>query len=100
MRCFTPTLMLDLPRSCPVPWRAVKTTATVSSKGQITIPAWARRRLGVGPGDRVVLREEGDRLILEPAARSIRELRGVLKGAFGRDPDRFLRDLRREWNRA
>lgn len=78
----------------------MKTTATLSSKSQITIPAWARRRLGIGPGDRVVLREEGDRLILEPAARSVRSLRGALRGVYGDDPDRWLEDLRREWERG
>jgi len=77
----------------------MRTTATVSSKGQITIPAWARRRLGIGPGDRVVLREEEGRLVLEPAVRSVRDLRGALRGAFGEDPDRFLDELRAEWER-
>ncbi len=78
----------------------MRTTATVSSKGQITIPAWARRHLGIGPGDRVVPWEEGDRLVLEPAVRSIRALRGALRGAFGEDPDRWLADLRHEWERG
>ncbi len=77
----------------------MRTTATVSSKGQITIPAWARRRLGIGPGDRVVLREEDGHLVLEPAARSVKDLRGALRGAFGEDPDRFLDELRTEWER-
>ncbi len=80
---------------CNVP--CMKTTATLSSKGQITIPAWARRQLGVGPGDRVVLRQEGDKLVLEPAARSVQSLRGALRGVYGEDPDRWLRDLRQEW---
>jgi AbrB family looped-hinge helix DNA binding protein len=78
----------------------VKTTAILSSKSQITIPAWARRQLGIGPGDRVVLREEGGRLVLEPAARSVRSLRGALRGLYGEDPDRWLEELRREWDRG
>ncbi|RMF80543.1 MAG: AbrB/MazE/SpoVT family DNA-binding domain-containing protein [Nitrospirae bacterium] len=40
--------------------------ATLTSKSQITIPAEVRRRLGIGPGDRVVLEVEGERAILRP----------------------------------
>ncbi len=38
--------------------------------------------------------------MLEPAVRSIRALRGALRGAFGEDPDRWLADLRHEWERG
>jgi AbrB family looped-hinge helix DNA binding protein len=40
--------------------------ATLTSKSQITIPAEIRRRLGIGPGDKVVLEIEGDRAVLRP----------------------------------
>lgn len=77
----------------------MKTTATLSSKSQITIPVWARRRLGIGPGDRVALRVEEDRLILERAEDSVHRLRGALQGVYGEDPDGYLRELRGEWER-
>jgi len=59
------------------------TTATVSSKGQITIPVEVRKALHVDAGDRVefVQIEEG-RFELVAATQSIRSL----KGMFGKPP--------------
>ncbi|MFO1294034.1 MAG: AbrB/MazE/SpoVT family DNA-binding domain-containing protein [Rubrivivax sp.] len=53
-------------------------TATLTSKGQITIPADVRRALNVQTGDRVefVQREPG-RFELVAATRSVRELKGL-----------------------
>lgn len=55
-------------------------TATVTSKGQITIPIEVRERLGIRTGTRVefVVRDDGVVEFL-PATRSIRELAGLLK---------------------
>lgn len=59
-------------------------TATLTSKGQITIPADVRRTLNVQAGDRVEFVQIGPgRYELVPATRSVREL----KGLFGK-PDR------------
>jgi len=54
--------------------------ATVTSKGQITIPVQVRNRLGLGAGDRVefVELEKGEFAIIA-ATRSIRELKGVIR---------------------
>ena len=53
-------------------------TATVTSKGQITIPASVRSALGVDAGDRVEFIEisKGEFAIVA-ATRSIRELNGL-----------------------
>lgn len=55
-------------------------TATVTSKGQITIPKEVRELLGVDAGDRVdfVVNERGD-VMVRSAAADVRELRGLLK---------------------
>lgn len=54
------------------------TTATVTAKGQITIPKDIRQALDLQQGDMVTFILEGERAILIPARRrSIRELRGV-----------------------
>ena len=56
------------------------TTATLTSKGQLTLPKAIRDLLGVGPGDRVVFWEADDgRVIVEPQTVDIRSLRGSLK---------------------
>lgn len=40
--------------------------ATVSSKGQLVIPAAIRQELGIEPGTRIAIRREGPELILKP----------------------------------
>ncbi len=55
-------------------------TATLTSKGQVTIPREVRISLGVGAGDRLdfVRLEDGNYAIV-PASHSIRSLKGVLR---------------------
>lgn len=38
----------------------------ITSKGQITIPAEARRALGLNPGQKVGVRVDGDHLVIDP----------------------------------
>jgi AbrB family looped-hinge helix DNA binding protein len=53
-------------------------TATVTSKGQITIPADVRAALNVRTGDRVeFVQVEPGRFELVAATRSVRELKGL-----------------------
>ncbi len=42
------------------------TTSTVTSKGQILIPAWLRKKLGIKAGMRVSFTEKGKNLIVHP----------------------------------
>jgi antitoxin PrlF len=54
------------------------TTATLTSKGQITIPADVRRVLNVQTGDRVeFVQVEPGRFEMVAATRSVRELKGL-----------------------
>ena len=54
------------------------TTATVTSKGQITIPANVRQALQVEPGDRVEFVEiDTGRFEVVAATRSVTELKGM-----------------------
>lgn len=53
-------------------------TATLTSKGQITIPADVRRVLNVQAGDRVeFVQVEPGRFEIVAATRSVRELKGL-----------------------
>lgn len=55
-------------------------TATVTSKGQITIPKVVRDELGLREGDRVAFRVlEDGRVVVEPETIDLLELKGVLK---------------------
>jgi len=53
--------------------------ATVTSKGQVTLPVEARRRLGIRPGSKLefVVRD-GERLEVIPVAGSVQSLKGMV----------------------
>jgi antitoxin PrlF len=58
--------------------------ATVTSKGQITIPADIRKALGLSAGERVVFtRLDDGTTIMRSKTRSILELKGMLKPRRG-----------------
>ncbi|WP_215882825.1 AbrB/MazE/SpoVT family DNA-binding domain-containing protein [Acidithiobacillus sulfurivorans] len=42
-------------------------TTQISPRGQITLPADTRKRLGLKPGDTLLIHLEGGRIILDPA---------------------------------
>lgn len=55
------------------------TAATLTSRGQLTLPKEVRIAMGVGPGDRVdfVLMEDGSFAVL-PATQSVKKLKGII----------------------
>jgi AbrB family looped-hinge helix DNA binding protein len=68
------------------------TFITVSSKGQVVIPAELREQLGIAAGTRIAVRIEKEHLVLEPINEGyIRRLRGSLKG-----PDSLVEARERE----
>lgn len=76
---------------------------TVSTKGQLVIPVQIRESLGIEPGTRVAIRQEGMRLILEPITltaklRLIKEMRGCTAG-LPSGTDMLLEDRRLERKR-
>jgi AbrB family looped-hinge helix DNA binding protein len=76
---------------------------TVSSKGQLVIPAAIREALGIEPGTRVSIRQEGAELILRPETLSaklalIKKMRGITAGGPSMS-DELIEDRRRERER-
>jgi AbrB family looped-hinge helix DNA binding protein len=62
------------------------TIARLSNKGQITLPAAVRRKLGLAADSRVEAVVREDEIILRPV-RSIAQLHGILhEHAIGREP--------------
>lgn len=57
------------------------TFTTVSSKGQVVIPAELRNALGIEAGTRLAIQQEKGRLVLQPITEEfINSLRGCTKG--------------------
>ena len=54
-------------------------SASLTSKGQVTVPKAIRDRLKVGTGDRLDFIVEGDRVVLRAGTRDIRSLEGILR---------------------
>jgi AbrB family looped-hinge helix DNA binding protein len=62
-------------------------TATVTTKGQITIPIEIREQFGIRAGTRVdFFVNERDVIEFTPATRSIRDLAGIFKDAYDGPP--------------
>jgi antitoxin PrlF len=60
-------------------------TATVTSKGQITLPKEIRDRLGLRTGDRVRFRENAEgAIVVEPETADLMDLYGALSPPRGR----------------
>ena len=61
------------------------TVATLTSKGQTTIPKQVREHLKLNPGDKLdfVIESEG-RVVIRPAKLDVRELKGLLKRTDGK----------------
>jgi antitoxin PrlF len=55
--------------------------ATLTSKGQITIPSSVRHALGLEAGDRVeFVEQDKGQFAIVPATRSVQELKGLFQG--------------------
>jgi antitoxin PrlF len=55
-------------------------SATITSKGQITVPVSVREALGLDAGDRIeFVQIEKGKFAIVPATRSVRELKGMFQ---------------------
>ena len=61
--------------------------ARVSSKGQITLPAEARRAVGINPHDRVLIEVKNQEIVVKPVE-DFFELEGFLGKALPRREER------------
>ena len=72
-------------------------TITVTTKGQITIPADLRRELQISEGTKLIVTREGEALKIIPVPK-LSQLAGVDKDIFkGRKPSKELEEMRNEW---
>ena len=54
-------------------------TSTVTQKGQVTIPAAVRRKLGLRTGDRVAFVQDGDRVLVQAVEHNVSAAFGLVK---------------------
>jgi antitoxin PrlF len=68
--------------------------ATVTSKGQVTIPADIRKAMGLAAGERVIFTQlEDGTIVFRAKRRSILELKGLLKTAGPRKRPIAIKDM-------
>jgi antitoxin PrlF len=68
--------------------------ATMTSKGQVTIPADIRKALGLNSGERVVFTQLDDgTTVMRAKTRSILDLGGMLKPARGKKRKVGVKDM-------
>jgi antitoxin PrlF len=72
--------------------------ATITSKGQVTIPINVRTAFNLSPGDKLIFVPEGDRIIVVPVRRRpLHEFAGILRSAHPHpDTDEARRTYREE----
>ena len=73
-------------------------TATLSSKSQLVLPAEIRRKLGIHPGDRLVVELEGDHAVIRKAPCSDVEALAAYRSDVWRDYADELQGARDEWD--
>lgn len=63
----------------------------MSSKNRVVVPREARERLGLHPGDRLLISVRDDTIVMEKAPEDLAAaLEGLLGGCFGEDLDEYL----------
>ena len=72
--------------------------ATLSSKSQLVLPAEIRRKLGIRPGDRLVVELEGDHAVIRKVPLSDVKALAAYRSEIWRDYDGELEKARGEWD--
>jgi len=73
-------------------------TATLSSKSQLVLPAEIRRKLGIHPGDRLVVELEGDHAVVRKAPCSDVDALAAYRSEVWQDYADELQEARDEWD--
>lgn len=76
-------------------------TVSITSQGQISIPAKFRRELGLEKHKKALVRKEGDRLVIEPVEDFL-QLEGSLKhkAIKGKTVDEIIEIEEKAWEAA
>ena len=82
------------------PMARVVRPVRLSTKGQVVIPLGVRRKLGIKPGDQLVIVSGDSEAIIMKAKRYAESLRGMGRGLYGKtreEIDAYVRGEREAW---
>ena len=75
--------------------------ATVTSKGQVTIPKEIREHLGLRKGEKIVFVERLDEVVIKPKIKDslskLREMRGKIK-ISDKEIKKMIKESKRDWS--
>jgi len=72
--------------------------ATITSKGQLTLPKDLRKRFHLEEGEKVVLIPLEEGIMLKHQLNPLRELRGILRREIDvQKASKFIAEARKEW---
>lgn len=74
----------------------VKYEVRMGPEGRVLIPAEIRRAVGLEPGERIVVRVEGDRIVLLPREAIKRQLQDPFKDVDGSMSEELIAERRKE----
>ena len=74
-------------------------TIILSSKAQIVLPAAIRKKLGLRPGDRLIIEAEGDRAVIRKAPISDLQALEAFASPLWRGYAKELQQARNEWDK-
>lgn len=74
--------------------------ATVTSKGQITVPKAVRETLAIYPGDKIVFSIDKGTVEIDAISTDIEDLIGSIKPLTDRDPGDFDELIDEAWSEA
>lgn len=63
--------------------------STITSKGQVTVPAEVRKRLGITRGEKIAFLIEGDDVRLKPVRYTLESVFGSVPALPGQETDDF-----------
>ena len=77
----------------------MKTTSTMTSKGQVTVPIAIRRKLGLKSGDKIEFTDQGKRIVIRRVIKDenpFEKYRGIFKGTFKsvKEINQWVREMR------
>ncbi len=73
--------------------------SSMTKKGQVTIPASIRKRLGLREGDRVAFVEEGEKVQLRPLRNDVTAIFGMVKSKRSVSLEKMEAAIRKRFHR-